>query len=376
MRNPIIFLPFSGKTLILTLALLLANPINSQSQPTTAPESIPITQSGFSEEQREIIKEMIRTEIQQAIRSEIKQEVNQAVSQDTIEEELEEILDQKILEDDLLNQRINSRMNALTLQLEWFDIVLAIETIIFALIVPVGFVLAWMFRRTIANVFLKEVEIDEFKTRIGEITQQASDTMDRMILDFESEVSLRDAKTFFESERYDDALEACNRAYDLNPNFLETLTLKGSALINLGRSDEALDVLNEAVELDNNSVEALTTKGGALVQLGDYRAAIATFNDALKLDNNCLEAWFMKGQSLGERRKYNEALAAFEQVRKLAPDRPDVYYLKALMYAHLNQDDQVRAELSQAIQRDDQYRDVANNEPILSRFRGSGPLST
>ncbi|WP_406661686.1 tetratricopeptide repeat protein [Methanolobus sp. ZRKC3] len=53
-------------------------------------------------------------------------------------------------------------------------------------------------------------------------------------------------------ERYEEAIEAFEKAIDINPDDAYAWYLKGSALNSLGRDEEAVEAYEKAKELDSN----------------------------------------------------------------------------------------------------------------------------
>lgn len=69
-------------------------------------------------------------------------------------------------------------------------------------------------------------------------------------------------------KRHQEALEACEQALRLYPNFAEAYNNKSTALINLQRYEEALTACEQALRLKPNLAEARTNKSYVLKLLG------------------------------------------------------------------------------------------------------------
>ena len=66
------------------------------------------------------------------------------------------------------------------------------------------------------------------------------------------------------SGRYEEALQACDKALELNPDNSKAWSNKGKVLRCLGRSEDALQAFDKAIELDPNDSKNWDNKGAAL----------------------------------------------------------------------------------------------------------------
>ena len=88
----------------------------------------------------------------------------------------------------------------------------------------------------------------------------------------------------FNARQYQRALNDIQEAIALNPN--ELMYRAEDAVINIrvGRYQEAIDALNKALKIDPNFGEAYRLMGIAQLQLKDNAAACASFQKAKELD--------------------------------------------------------------------------------------------
>ena len=66
-----------------------------------------------------------------------------------------------------------------------------------------------------------------------------------------------------------------------NPNYVDALNNKGSALDDLGKYDEAITWYDKALAVNPKYVDAFYNKGLALDDLGKYDEAITWYDKAL-----------------------------------------------------------------------------------------------
>ena len=77
--------------------------------------------------------------------------------------------------------------------------------------------------------------------------------------------------------RYEEALSACEKAIELDPNLTMAWNNKAAALLGLNRNDEALLALEKAIVLNPKLALAWNNKGDALKALGRITEADAAF---------------------------------------------------------------------------------------------------
>jgi tetratricopeptide (TPR) repeat protein len=130
---------------------------------------------------------------------------------------------------------------------------------------------------------------------------------------------------YYEAEKYDEALEAYDRAKDLDPQNIISLVGLGKSLYQLGKVDESRIFLKEATQAPTNSAKDLGFKGDALGLLENDQSAIAIYEKAIKSDPNDSELWFKNGallEKLGNNRKASEA---YQKAISLKQDNIDAW---------------------------------------------------
>jgi Flp pilus assembly protein TadD len=120
--------------------------------------------------------------------------------------------------------------------------------------------------------------------------------------------------------KYDEALQALDKAVELEPLYAEAWNGKGGALISLGRYDEALTAFDKAIELKPDFTGAWAYKGLALYRQGKYDESIQALDKAIELEPLYAEAWNGKSTDLISLGRYDEALQASERAIELKPD--------------------------------------------------------
>ena len=139
----------------------------------------------------------------------------------------------------------------------------------------------------------------------------------------------------FSRGSYQEALQAYDRAIQLNPRYAHAYEGKGNALYNLKHYAEALDAYEKAIQLDSASAAAYNGKGDALYYLNRYQEALLAYERAIQLDPYHAHAHNGKSWTLWHFRRHEEALIAAEQAIRLNAQLADAYNSKGNALYHL-----------------------------------------
>jgi tetratricopeptide (TPR) repeat protein len=137
-------------------------------------------------------------------------------------------------------------------------------------------------------------------------------------------------------EIYENALNITNKSLEANKQDAKGWLVKGDLLERLYRYDEALESYNRSLEIDPKDKEAWLNKGKALdmrtyrlqgpERIKAFEDAIIAYNEAIEIDPNYGNAWMNKGYSLlslaafnKNLSEYNESLKAFDKAIELIP---------------------------------------------------------
>ena len=83
-----------------------------------------------------------------------------------------------------------------------------------------------------------------------------------------------------------------------NPQLPGAYATKGTALYKLSKYDDAIEACDKAVKLGRYEALGWAIKGNALASKGDHWAAIKDFNKAIELKPDSSVFWYSKGQSI------------------------------------------------------------------------------
>jgi tetratricopeptide (TPR) repeat protein len=133
-----------------------------------------------------------------------------------------------------------------------------------------------------------------------------------------------------EQDYYIAAVNAYDRALDLQRTDTATWLQKTVCLNRLGRFKEALECVEYLRRYDKNNAEVWFQQGLAEDGLGDQLAAVDTFAQAIKLDENHADAYYRRGILLAELEQFAKAVDHFDDVIRRRPERWQPYHYKGV----------------------------------------------
>jgi tetratricopeptide (TPR) repeat protein len=109
--------------------------------------------------------------------------------------------------------------------------------------------------------------------------------------------------------------------------------MKGLDLYQQEKFNDSLQAYNRALELDPNDFEAWNNKGIDEGILGKYDAALKSFGNALALNESYAEAWYNLGVIYDLKGYYYSAVQAYKKATQINPS-----YQKALVRRNVDTD--------------------------------------
>lgn len=132
-----------------------------------------------------------------------------------------------------------------------------------------------------------------------------------------------------------EALEVCEKAFELDSEEPELYDLKGSLLVDLGEAENALANMDKAISLSPSNGSYYSNKAYVLNKLGRYEEAIECCNKAIELDPDMDMAYNNKAFSQDCLGKQKEALDLYDKSVEINPYNYTAYYNKAVIYFDL-----------------------------------------
>ena len=140
---------------------------------------------------------------------------------------------------------------------------------------------------------------------------------------------LKKANTFYELQRYEEALSNYQKALEIKPEYAKAWNGQAKTLYELNSHEDALSAYDKAIQIQPNYRNSWSGRGFVLSKLRRYSEAIKSFDKALKLEPESPQIWNARGESLRNLRKYDEAIKSYDKAIEIQPDYDGAWYNKA-----------------------------------------------
>ena len=134
--------------------------------------------------------------------------------------------------------------------------------------------------------------------------------------------------TYFDSGKYEKAIECFTKAIDLEPNDAFAWKGKGMAFSDSGKYEEAVKCFDESTKLDPDDMDVWYRKGWALHYLGKYEESIKCYDEVIDLEPNNTGAWTCKGIMLDYLGKYEESIKCYDEAIDQDPTNASIWFNK------------------------------------------------
>ncbi|MDD4750105.1 MAG: tetratricopeptide repeat protein [Methanosarcinaceae archaeon] len=168
--------------------------------------------------------------------------------------------------------------------------------------------------------------------------------------------------------KYEEALEAFNKAIEFEPEDAFAWCNKGIVLQKLRKYEEALEAFKKAIEINPEyikelhrkgislnikikpNIEVLLNKGDSLYNRGMYGEALKAYEEAIKIKPKYFSAWYNKGIILLKLNKYDKALKAFDKAIEIKPEYGAAWCNKGVALGELQRGEDALEAFNKAIE--------------------------
>jgi tetratricopeptide (TPR) repeat protein len=112
-------------------------------------------------------------------------------------------------------------------------------------------------------------------------------------------------------------IEQMKARLQLNPNDFETLSVLADMYFESARYVEAFETCDRAIAINPKCADCYNDRGLSLFYIGDAQSALESFDKAIAIDPNFVHAWLSKGYVLTSEGRYQEAVAPLNKVKEL-----------------------------------------------------------
>jgi tetratricopeptide (TPR) repeat protein len=120
-----------------------------------------------------------------------------------------------------------------------------------------------------------------------------------------------------ENGDFDKALEVCDKAIMLKPDYALAYYCKAGNYNSLGRYQEAVSACNKSVDLDPAFAFAPYRLGESFYLLGQYKESIASCKKSIELDPNFARVHFILGNNYAALGNVNDAIESYKHAIRL-----------------------------------------------------------
>jgi tetratricopeptide (TPR) repeat protein len=172
--------------------------------------------------------------------------------------------------------------------------------------------------------------------------------------------------------RFEEALQAFDRATQLKPDAVELWRHRGNVLVDLKRPDQALLSFQEVLKLNPRDRDAAYNSGSMLLQLKRLEEALSSLNLSDQLQPNHAPTLQKRALALHELGKSEEALVDIKRAHALAPSQADICNNAGVLLQRLGRDDEALLWIDRALKLRPDYPDAIINKAFslahLRRF--------
>ena len=162
--------------------------------------------------------------------------------------------------------------------------------------------------------------------------------------------------------KYEEAIEAYDKAIEINPQDTNAWYNKGNDLCNLGKYEEALNAYDKVIEINPQDVDAWNNKGATFADLNKHIEALECFDKLLEINPQDVKALGNKGIILADLNRHIEALECFDKLLEINPQDVKALGNKGIILADLNRHIEALECFDKLLEINPQNTDAWNNK--------------
>jgi len=153
-----------------------------------------------------------------------------------------------------------------------------------------------------------------------------------------------------ELKEYDQAIEANQKALEINPKHDKAYNNMGRAYDRKGEYDQAIEAYQKAVEINPKKDGAYNNMGIAYGNKKEYDKEIEAYQKAVEINPKKDEAYNNMGIAYYKKGEYDQAIDAYEKAIEINPKRDEAYYNMGIAYRKKGEYDQAIEAYQKAIE--------------------------
>lgn len=159
------------------------------------------------------------------------------------------------------------------------------------------------------------------------------------------------AGEFYKSALYDKAIEYCQKAIALDPNYDEPYYGIGLAYAGKGDEEKAVENFQKVIELNPSNASAYTALGAIFLNKRDIEKAIGYLKKAIEVNPSCPpESYFNLGSAYYTKGDFEQAVKYFKKLVDLSPYDDQAHTFLGNCYLRMGKNEEARAAYTKAMQ--------------------------
>ncbi len=168
-----------------------------------------------------------------------------------------------------------------------------------------------------------------------------------------------------ELDKKDDAIVMLNNLLSKKPDYINATMLLGDILSSQERYKEALNIYTNGLKYSPNNYDLYYSMGIVYTMLNDFQNAKICYEKAATINSLLYHAYYSLGQINLIEMDLDEAEKYFTKCLEDKEQEPDAYYKLGKIYMLRGDHDNAVKFVNLAIELDNNYIKVANQEPIF-----------
>jgi tetratricopeptide (TPR) repeat protein len=175
--------------------------------------------------------------------------------------------------------------------------------------------------------------------------------------------------------RIHEAIEHCNRAIRLKPDYADVYSDRGIAYTKLGQYQLAIEDYNKTIRLKPDYADVYNNRGSVYYKLGQYQMAIEDYNKTIRLKPDYADVYSNRGIAYTKLGQYQMAIEDYNNAIRLKPDYAVAYNSRGSVYYKLGQYQLAIEDYNKTIRLKPDYADVYSNRGIAYTELGQYQLA-
>ena len=174
---------------------------------------------------------------------------------------------------------------------------------------------------------------------------------------------------FFNSGKYQEAIDNYTKAIKLNPKFTGAYFNRGYARQKLSQYQEAIADLTKVAELDPKYPNVYYALGWNYCQAEQYQNAVDNYTKAIGSDPKNAKAYNNRGFNYGKIGQYQKAIDDFTKVTALNPKDAEAYNNRGFIYRKLGQYQKAIDDYTRAVNLNPKYANAYFSRAAVYSFK-------